>query len=116
MFVYSSASRAQRSHSAAVVLVPILLIALLSGCAGLGVSHAPSTASISVIAINNIDPSDWNVIKAKLARIPNDRPSGTELAWQNPQTGSAGTITALAAMANGGGHICRAFSSTINDF
>jgi surface antigen len=64
---------------------------------------------------DRVDPSDWKMVKNALARMPEPGVPGAEMAWQNPQTGSDGVITALTAMAKGGGPVCRAFATTVND-
>lgn len=91
----------------------------LSGCARVG--FADVTGSVKprkpapTLITDRVDPSDWKMVKNALARLPEPGVPGTEMAWQNPQTGSDGVITALAAMAKGGGQTCRAFATTVND-
>jgi hypothetical protein len=101
----------------AVALALAAAIAL-SGCARIGLGEgraARASKPAPTLVTDRVDPSDWKMVKNALAQLPEPGVSGTEMAWQNPQTGSDGTITALSAMAKGGGPICRAFSTTVND-
>ena len=101
----------------AAALALVVAVAL-SGCAriGLGESRSARASKPSpTLVTDRVDPSDWKMVKNALAQLPEPGVSGTEMAWQNPQTGSDGTITALSAMAKGGGPTCRAFSTTVND-
>src|SRR5690606_35410634 len=53
----------------------------------------------------------WEAVRRTVAEIGAealDRP------WQNPRTGSSGTVTATAMEPKAGG-ICRAFATTVND-
>ncbi len=101
----------------AVALALAAAIAL-SGCARIGLGEgraARASKPAPTLVTDRVDPSDWKMVKNALAQLPEPGVSGTEMAWQNPQTGSDGTITALSAMAKGGGPICRAFATTVND-
>ena len=119
MFGRSYTGKARRRQSPGVVVGAAIVLALsLTGCARLGLGEASTERSASkpaaAVVSDHVDPSDWGMVKKALAQMPSDKP-GTELAWQNPQTGSDGVITALAAMAKGGGPFCRAFATTVND-
>jgi surface antigen len=103
----------------AAAALAIMLAVALSGCARVGLgdvtgSIKPKKASPALVT-DRVDPSDWRMIQNALAQIPPGGTAGSEMAWQNPQTGSDGTITAVAAMAKGGGPFCRAFATTVND-
>lgn len=115
----SYTGEARRRQSPVIAAGAAIIVAIsLTGCARLGFNEASAQHSpvkpAAAVASEHVDPSDWRMVKSALARIPADKPD-TELAWQNPQTGSDGTITALAAMAKGGGPFCRAFATTVND-
>ena len=49
-----------------------------------------------------------------MAAIPANSPVD-RLAWRNPDTGSAGTISALSAAHARNGLECRTFATTVND-
>jgi surface antigen len=103
---------------AAAVLAVIVAVGL-SGCARLGLGDVTgsvkSQKASPALVTDRVDPSDWRMVKNALAQMPEPGVPGAEMAWQNPQTGSDGTITALASLAKGGGPACRAFATTVND-
>ena len=115
---YTGRSRRGQTPVVAVAVAVFLAIAL-SGCARIGLGEAKASRSPAkpapTLVTDRVDPSDWKMVKNALAQMPEPGVPGTELAWQNPQTGSDGMITALAAMAKGGGPVCRPFATTVND-
>lgn len=72
-----------------------------------------TTGSIPATTTNGVAPSDWEVVRQTIAADPDYRTAQTQ-AWQNPRTGSYGTVKADAG-AQGSGGICRSFSTTVND-
>jgi surface antigen len=99
----------------------------LGGCAGLGLpfgaestvrTSAMTTGSIkptlvSAKIVDSVDASDWEAIRRTVASA-SDTAVDT-LAWRNPDTGSAGTVSALSAAEQRSGHDCRTLITTIND-
>jgi surface antigen len=101
----------------------VLAVLLLStaGCARLGLPSGAGMATayadgaaINASVADGVDPSDWEVVRQTVAGIAPASGSGGPLVWQNPRTGSSGTLDAKAAEPGDGG-ICRAFSTTVND-
>ncbi len=99
----------------------------LGGCAGLGLPFAAETTSdaalttgsirptlVNASVVDGVDASDWEAIRRTLATIPADA-TVDRLAWRNPDTGSAGTISGLGAAHARGGLACRPFATTVND-
>ena len=120
MSARSYTGRSRKSQTPVIAAALALIAAVgLSGCARVGLadvtgsikSKKPSPALVT----DRVDPSDWRMVKDALAQMPEPGVPGAEMAWQNPQTGSDGTITALTALAKGGGPTCRAFATTVND-
>lgn len=100
----------------------------LGGCAGLGLpfgaestvrTSAMTTGSIkptlvSASVVDSVDASDWEAIRRTVAAA-SDSAAVDTLAWRNPDTGSAGTVSALSAAEQRSGHDCRTLVTTIND-
>ena len=83
----------------------------LAGCASTDLDPTP-TGSIARGDTNaGVDPSDWETVRLAITEIGSD---ALDRAWRNPETGSSGTITALAAEPRDGG-VCRSFATTVND-
>lgn len=107
---------------AAVIAAAVLSVA---GCARLGLPFegvsAETTGSIAsarpVIAAkitSGVDPSDWQTVRQALAGMASSGTGRDGVDWRNPNTGSAGTITAYAAEETSAG-LCRAFATTVSD-
>ena len=93
---------------------------MLAGCAGVGLPFEAAsgasvdpttTGSVNAKAGDPVDPSDWEAVRRTLASVPANQLDESDFAWSNPQTGSAGRITALAKSSKN----CRTFTTTIND-
>jgi hypothetical protein len=100
---------------AAVLAVLALAV---TGCAGVGGTPFGAGSGVSggrgviqAAVTDAVDPSDWEAVRRTLAKIGTD---ALDLAWQNPKTGSSGTVTAMAAEPRSGG-VCRVFATTVND-
>lgn len=101
----------------AAVLAAVLLTS--AGCARLGLPGAGTvdpvnTGAIKTAVTDGVAPSDWEVVRQTIARADTDVETVQVLAWENPQTGSYGTLNAKADEARADG-ICRVFSTTVND-
>ena len=124
---YISALKPRQLARAGRGLAAVALALSLGGCAGLGLpfgaemaaSNASATGTIkptlvSAQVVDGVDASDWEAIRRTVAAIPAD--TGIDsLAWRNPDTGSAGTISSLSAAHALRGVECRTFATTIND-
>ncbi len=100
----------------------------LGGCAGLGLPFGAEMAGVdtslttgsikptlvSASRVSGVDASDWEAIRRSIAATPADLASD-RLPWRNPDTGSAGTISALSAAHARGSLACRTFATTVND-
>ncbi len=108
--------------------VAVAILALsLGGCAGLGLPFGAELAStdpmttgsikptlVSANVVDGVDASDWEAIRREVADVPVDS-AVDRLAWRNPDTGSAGTISGLSAARAQSGLACRTFATTVND-
>ena len=93
----------------AAVLGVIALTA--AGCSTTSLDPIQTGGVIRAAVTDGVDPSDWETVRQTIATIGSD---AFDRAWQNPKTGSSGTITALAAEPRAGS-LCRAFATTVND-
>jgi len=59
-----------------------------------------------------IETADAEIIKAVVARSE----TNNVLAWQNPQTGNKGTITAIDKFVGSHGQKCKKFQTTVDTF
>ena len=83
---------------------------VVAGCSTATYDPIQTAGIVSTIS-DNVDPSDWEAVRRTVAEIGAealDRP------WQNPRTGSSGTVSATAMEPKAGG-VCRAFTPTVND-
>lgn len=88
------------------------LLLATAACSVTGIDPAHTGSVVRASVADSVDPSDWEAVRRTLAGI------GTEAlahAWQNPKTGSSGTITATAAEPGTSG-FCRAFATTVADY
>lgn len=82
-----------------------LLLAMgLAGCAGL---QQPE------LVYRSLAPSDAARADGVLQRALENYPSGSELAWRNPDTGVAGSIVPLRSFRTRSGKVCREFIETV---
>ncbi len=108
-------------------IAAVALALSLGGCAGLGLPFGAETASVdtmttgsvkptlvSASVVDGVDASDWEAIRRAVATVPADTETD-RLAWHNPDTGSAGTVSHLSAAHVRSGLPCRTFATTIND-
>lgn len=101
----------------------LTLSAIVSGCA---VNKTMSrfdndrdiiTGSVTKpVEVEGIDPTDAE--KIKLAVVEAEKPAADShlLAWNNPQTGNSGTITAIDQYIGNSGQSCRKFRTTVDSF
>lgn len=100
------------------------LIALpLGGCAvnrpmsAIDKDPAIVTGSISEPTISeDVEASDAETIRMA---VGDATPTGEDsylMAWNNPQTGNSGTISAIEEFAGGNGQTCRKFVTTLDSF
>ena len=62
-----------------------------------------------------IDSTDAELIKSVVAETENGQ-DGSVLAWQNPDTGNRGTITAIDRFVGSHGQKCKKFQTTVDSF
>lgn len=115
---FNSAGRAIVNIAAAFALS-----AVVSGCA---VNKTMSrfddnpdiiTGSVTKpVKVEGIDPTDAE--KIKLAVVEAEKPVADShlLAWNNPQTGNSGTITAIDQYIGNSGQSCKKFRTTVDSF
>ena len=82
-----------------------------AGCSTTSLDPIQTGSVIKAAVTDGVDPSDWETVRRTLTEIGAD---ALDRAWQNPRTGSSGTVTALAAEPRTGS-VCRAFATTVND-
>ncbi len=105
----------------------VALALSLGGCAGLGLPFGSDMARldttttgsvrptlVSARVVDGVDASDWEAIRRTVAAVPAGS-TVDSLAWRNPDTGSAGTVSSLSAAHKRGALQCRTFATTIND-
>jgi surface antigen len=81
----------------------------------LGYAATPAEAKAKTV-IDGVAPSDWERIRLFASTSLAGARDGDVLDWTNPQTGSNGTLAALAASRpEAGSRDCRAFALTISD-
>lgn len=107
-------------HPARQALALALIAALpLGGCAALGFSLDEDPVAVTgatgeaenIASAGGLAAGDLIAIGSAIARIP--EPAGTaDVAWDNPDSGSAGRITRLVSI--DGVPSCRAFRTTVN--
>ena len=68
------------------------------------------------VEVEGIDPTDAE--KIKLAVVEAEKPVANShlLAWNNPQTGNSGTITAIDQYIGNSGQSCKKFRTTVDSF
>lgn len=117
-----------RQSSRMLSAAAMAVIALsLGGCAGLGLPGGTEVSAIDTTTTGSIRPtlvsadvvdgvaaSDWEAIRRTVAGTRANE-AVDRLGWNNPDTGSAGTIVGLSAAALKGGMPCRTFATTVND-
>jgi surface antigen len=124
---YIDASKLRQSPLACRGVAVAVLVLSLGGCAGLGLpfgselsaSNASATGRlkptlVSANVVDDVDTSDWETIRRTVAATAADT-SVDRIPWNNPDTGSAGTIAGLSAEQVQSGLQCRTFATTIND-
>ena len=101
----------------------ISAVLLISGCAvtGGGLQNISSSEQIvnesvaSSAKPKGVDQADAEIIKTAVAEA-SDPTSVKPLAWQNPDTGSSGTIVAIDKFMGKHGQRCRGFKTSVTTF
>jgi 17 kDa outer membrane surface antigen len=107
------------------LIAAALLIPHLVGCTGLastsgqaGVDFEGAIGSITTADSKekrSVAPSDWETVKRSIAQATSDNMRNGILAWQNPETGSTGTLKLLDTLTATESPDCRNFQTTVND-
>ena len=107
-----------RKVSAKIVL-PVLLLSLPAcsaskNIASIDTNSSVLTSSVSQAAVEKegIASTDAELIKSVVAESENSN----TLAWQNPDTGNTGTITAINNFVGDEGQQCKKFQTTVTSF
>ncbi len=121
---YTGQDRLKQPLVLARGLVLGALVLSLGGCAGLGLPFGEAGAGpqaslsnparpilASAVIVDQADPSDWEMVRRTAEGAPT---AASRLDWENPTTGSSGTLAIAVAVAKGPTD-CRAFAMTIND-
>jgi surface antigen len=125
---YIGVGRLRHSELLARAIGAGLLALSLGGCAAIGglplgelaqnhpLSSQRGPLLASARATDTVDPSDWEMVRRAVTNVSaKETPNAIE--WQNPDTGSSGTISSLAAAAaRTSSALCRGFATTVNDF
>ena len=103
--------------------VVLSMLSTMSGCSvGTSLSSIESepeiiTGSITKpIKIEGIDPTDAEAIKLIVAEAQKQPEPSNLLAWNNPETGNSGTITAIDDYIGTHGQSCKKFRTTVDSF
>jgi hypothetical protein len=122
-----SVGRPERQRRHAWLIVPIFVAgAGLGGCGNLGSVEVTGSIPKAPVAqaVRQPDPtaarpatvsgsaSDWEAVKASIARARPDR-KPTRIEWANGETGNSGTISEVIAAAPRAGSPCRNFATTV---
>ncbi|MEO8668735.1 MAG: RT0821/Lpp0805 family surface protein [Bauldia sp.] len=97
---------------------------MLGGCSATGMPpgyadgrHIDGTTTGAILASakvsDGVDPSDWEAVRRAVSGAPADAADGA-IAWNNPKTGSEGSIDASAAAVGAAGKLCRTLVTTVN--
>jgi hypothetical protein len=103
-------------------IFPLITVTILSlslgACAGMGLPFEQGASGQRAGAVlasarvsDRVDPSDWEMVRRTIAAAPAGNIESSQN-WSNPATGSAGTVTTLAAGENPN---CRSFAATVHD-
>lgn len=111
----------QRNHSVNGIVKSLVVLACL-GVSACSVSNTLDqtntqdtivTSSVSKpVKTEGINSTDAELIKSVVA----DSSQIESLAWQNPDTGNKGTITAIDAFVGSHGQQCKKFQTTVDTF
>lgn len=82
-----------------------------AGCSATAIDPTHTGSVVRAAVTDGVDPSDWETVRRTIAGIGAET---LDRAWQNPKTGSSGTVTALAPEPRAGG-VCRDFATTVSD-
>ncbi|MHA1549577.1 MAG: RT0821/Lpp0805 family surface protein [Alphaproteobacteria bacterium] len=121
---YSAAAEARKSHTARRAALMAALALFLGGCSSVGLgdyARGPQASNqagaglmkASLTVADTVDPSDWEAVRRRIARIPRDDIGRYD--WSNPDTRSTGTMTVLAVGTAGSSATCRPFATTLSD-
>lgn len=88
------------------------LLLTTAACSATTIDPVHTGSLVRATVADSVDPSDWEAVRRTLAGIGAE---ALDQGWKNPQTGSSGTVTALAAERGSGG-LCRSFATTVNDY
>ncbi len=88
----------------------------MGGCSQIGGAFTVGMAGdgrnfVAAAVADHVDPSDWEAVRQALASLAEE---ARDLAWQNPRTGSSGTLTVTGTETRDG-DVCRDFATTLND-
>lgn len=122
-----SAAASRRNRGLAARLAGIGLAALLlGGCSAIGpfgeldrgsqlAANGGNARMIqaSLTVSDTVDASDWETVRRTIARSSSI--GSDQMDWNNPDTGTTGTVTVLAMMERDGAARCRPFTTTLND-
>lgn len=78
-------------------------------------SQFTNTAVTQPLKQQGIESTDAEIIKALVADTE-QAASPAALAWQNPDTGNKGTITAINKFVSNDGQSCKKFQTTVDTF
>jgi surface antigen len=97
----------------------------LGGLAGSQLGHGTGKLAATGVGVvlgallggsvgSSLDRADLNYAQQTTQRTLETAPSGQQVAWQNPDSGHAGTVVARPAYQTPTGQYCREFQQTIN--
>lgn len=122
LFALSRSKPASKDHgrsSWSKVVLPVLLLSLpacsvSNNISAIDTSNDVLTSSVSNEAVKKegISSTDAELIKTVVAKSENSN----RLAWQNPDTGNTGTITAINDFIGDKGQQCKKFQTTVTSF
>ncbi len=114
--ISSRGSEVNHTLKTILVAASCMLLPACSVSSGIGSASTEDeliTSSISKpVAPQGIESTDAEIIKSVVAGA--DAPSA--LAWQNPDTGNKGTITAIDKFVGSHGQKCKKFQTTVDTF
>ena len=103
------------------IAAAVLLVVALSGCAiGKSVDRLAADSQLTTgsipkdVVVEGVDPGDTAAIKLTVADAGEE--GSNLLAWNNPETGNSGTITAIDQYIGTDGQSCKKFRTTVDSF
>lgn len=108
-------NRIMRGAAIAAICLILPACTLSSGLGSVKEDQVVTNSVAKQVQPEGIETADAEVIKSVVAEAGNSQ-SDNLLAWQNPDTGSKGTIMAINRFVGSHGQQCKKFQTTVDTF